>query len=316
MTQRTRIGSVLVPISLLGSALVLMPLPAMADAPSPSMTVHPQTQGGSPQSDSRQTPPSGMAMQAKPVDPDARMEADRAAFFSARLAALHAGLGLTADQEALWPPVEAALRDLVKTGHHAWRHRPDGDRDLTAIERLKRRGDRLVQRGQAIGKLADATGPLLSALTAEQRDRLPMLLRGVRHHSVVARAFELRRDDMDRDDMDRDDMRRDDTDHDGGGPYDRGMSGHDRQGHAMNGSGLNGRGMNGPGMNGPGMDGPGMDGPGMDGERYGRAGGGMGSERDGGRQGMNGDEPPTMHRHHHRDHDDDDGGFEDISVRS
>src|SRR6201986_4147321 len=39
---------------------------------------------------------------------------DRAAFVDARIAAVHAGLKLTADQEKLWPPVEGAVRDLVK----------------------------------------------------------------------------------------------------------------------------------------------------------------------------------------------------------
>src|SRR6201994_3474820 len=39
---------------------------------------------------------------------------DRAAMADAKIAAVHAGLKLTADQEKLWPPVEAAVRDLVK----------------------------------------------------------------------------------------------------------------------------------------------------------------------------------------------------------
>ena len=39
---------------------------------------------------------------------------DGAAFADARIAAVHAGLKLTADQEKLWPPVESAVRDLVK----------------------------------------------------------------------------------------------------------------------------------------------------------------------------------------------------------
>src|ERR1700748_2463440 len=39
---------------------------------------------------------------------------DRAAFADARIAAVHAGLKLTPDQEKLWPPLEAAVRDLVK----------------------------------------------------------------------------------------------------------------------------------------------------------------------------------------------------------
>ena len=32
----------------------------------------------------------------------------------AKIAAVHAGLKLTADQEKLWPPVEGAVRELVK----------------------------------------------------------------------------------------------------------------------------------------------------------------------------------------------------------
>src|ERR1700736_6702554 len=39
---------------------------------------------------------------------------DRQAFSDARIAAVHAGLKLTADQEKLWPPVEAAVRDFAK----------------------------------------------------------------------------------------------------------------------------------------------------------------------------------------------------------
>ena len=37
---------------------------------------------------------------------------DRAAFLNAKIAAVHAGLGLNADQEKLWPPVESAVRDI------------------------------------------------------------------------------------------------------------------------------------------------------------------------------------------------------------
>src|SRR5437868_13506251 len=39
---------------------------------------------------------------------------DRAAFVDARIAAVHAGLKLNADQEKLWPPVEAAVREFAK----------------------------------------------------------------------------------------------------------------------------------------------------------------------------------------------------------
>src|SRR5439155_18539612 len=39
---------------------------------------------------------------------------DRAAFAEARIAAVKAGLQLNPDQEKLWPPVEAAVRDFAK----------------------------------------------------------------------------------------------------------------------------------------------------------------------------------------------------------
>ena len=39
---------------------------------------------------------------------------DRAAFLDARIAALKAGLELTADQEKIWPPLESAIRDLAR----------------------------------------------------------------------------------------------------------------------------------------------------------------------------------------------------------
>ena len=39
---------------------------------------------------------------------------DRAAYADARIAAVHAGLKLTADQEKLWPPIEAAVKEFAK----------------------------------------------------------------------------------------------------------------------------------------------------------------------------------------------------------
>src|SRR4051812_50209154 len=44
-----------------------------------------------------------------------RMSAeDRAAFADARIAAVHAGLKLSPEQEKLWPPVEAAVKEFAK----------------------------------------------------------------------------------------------------------------------------------------------------------------------------------------------------------
>ena len=40
--------------------------------------------------------------------------ADIGAFANARIAAIHAGLALDAEQEKLWPPVETVLKDIAK----------------------------------------------------------------------------------------------------------------------------------------------------------------------------------------------------------
>ena len=54
---------------------------------------------------------------------------DRAAYADARIAALKAGLRLSAEQEKLWPPVEATLKDL-------------------AAKRLQRQEERRAQRAE------------------------------------------------------------------------------------------------------------------------------------------------------------------------
>src|SRR3954453_19414145 len=50
----------------------------------------------------------------QPIAPIPINPKHRAAMVDARIAAVHAGLKLNADQEKLWPPVEAAVRDFAK----------------------------------------------------------------------------------------------------------------------------------------------------------------------------------------------------------
>ena len=110
---------------------------------------------------------------------------DRAAYADARIAAVHAGLKLTADQEKLWPPVESAVRDLVKiridrakvreaqanAGDQA---RPD------PVARLRDRAERMAVTAAAMKKIADAADPLYKTLDDGQKRRLSMLTH--RHH--------------------------------------------------------------------------------------------------------------------------------------
>ena len=107
---------------------------------------------------------------------------DGAALTDARIAALKAGLKLTAEQEKNWPAVETAIRDLAKQrvdrratmrdGRNARAQaRPD------AIDRLRRGADMMTERAAGLKKLADAAEPLYKTLDEGQKHRFGMLMR-------------------------------------------------------------------------------------------------------------------------------------------
>ena len=102
---------------------------------------------------------------------------DISAFGDARIAAVHAGLKLNAEQEKNWPAVESALRDLAKQRSERFAARASADRPKDPIERLTLRADAMTQRGAALKKLADAAGPLYKSLDEAQKHRFVMLAR-------------------------------------------------------------------------------------------------------------------------------------------
>jgi zinc resistance-associated protein len=102
---------------------------------------------------------------------------DISAFGEARIAALHAGLKLTAEQEKNWPAVESALRNLVKQRSERITARASAARPQDPIERLNLRADIMTQRGAALKKLADAAGPLYKSLDEAQKHRFTLLAR-------------------------------------------------------------------------------------------------------------------------------------------
>lgn len=106
---------------------------------------------------------------------------DRAAFTDARIAALRAGLKLTPDQEKLWPPVEAAIRDLAKQRDAQRAARSERGRMVDdAPGALRGMADAATARGEALRKLADATTPLFATLDDGQKRRAMMLARPLR----------------------------------------------------------------------------------------------------------------------------------------
>jgi hypothetical protein len=112
---------------------------------------------------------------------------DRAAFTDARIAAVHAGLKLTADQEKLWPPVETAVRDFAKmridranARINAQNAQKDDSKDAQQkpddpVARLRDRAETMATTAAAMKKIADAADPLYKTLDDGQKRRLAIL---------------------------------------------------------------------------------------------------------------------------------------------
>ena len=107
---------------------------------------------------------------------------DRAAFADARIAAVHAGLKLSADQEKLWPPVEAAVREFAKLRidrANARMNAAQGDSSQPGpddpVARLRERADNMATSAAAMKKIADAADPLYKTLDDGQKRRLAVL---------------------------------------------------------------------------------------------------------------------------------------------
>jgi hypothetical protein len=142
---------------------------------------------------------------------------DRAAFADARIAAVHAGLKLTADQEKLWPPVETAVRDFAKLRIDRANARMNAKSDDSQaaqkpddpVARLRERSDNMAASAAAMRRIADAADPLYKTLDDGQKRRLAILthMEGRGRHHGFERGTD-RDGDRDRDGGDRGDSGR------------------------------------------------------------------------------------------------------------
>jgi hypothetical protein len=143
---------------------------------------------------------------------------DRAAFTDARIAAVHAGLKLNADQEKLWPPVETAVRDFAKQRIDRANARMNAQQNDAQkpdpVTRLRERADNMAATAVSLKKIADAADPLYKTLDEGQKRRLTLLT-----HMERRGAEGWRHRGLDRGDGDRDD------DRDGGPGRDHGSQG-------------------------------------------------------------------------------------------
>lgn len=116
-----------------------------------------------------------------PISPE-----DRQAFFNARIAAIHAGLELSSDQEKLWPAAESAVRDAMaamRAAREKMRASEGGERP-DPIARMRRMAEMSMMRAQTLTKIADAAQPLYASLNDDQKWRLRVLLRAVHMHGM------------------------------------------------------------------------------------------------------------------------------------
>jgi len=151
---------------------------------------------------------SGVFAAAAPAEPPApaamaeqHWAADRAAMLDARLAGLKAGLKLTPDQEKLWPPFDAAVRDATKQRMDQMMamvdrvrkmrdmapQPPDANRAgrmmdmsqpgpaVSPLDRLEAMAQHMTDRGAALKKFADAAKPLYASLDESQKRLFSML---------------------------------------------------------------------------------------------------------------------------------------------
>lgn len=130
---------------------------------------------------------------------------DRAAFADARIAAVHAGLKLSADQEKLWSPVETAVREFAKLRidrANARMNAAPGDASQQKpddpVARLRERADNMAISAVAMKKIADAADPLYKTLDDGQKRRLAALTH-MEHRFGGAEGWRHRGFDRDRD---------------------------------------------------------------------------------------------------------------------
>jgi hypothetical protein len=181
--ERVQQGEPAMKTPLLAAALIALagPIPAQAQpqaAPAQSETPMPmgQMMQGMPQGrmemmqgGMRGGPGGGMRSRFSPED--------MSAFVDAQIAAVHAGLKLSADQEKLWPPIETAIRNLatLHLSHMQAMRQNEGAMAGDRVALIRSMADRMSQGADALRKLADAAAPLYATLDEAQKRRLQVL---------------------------------------------------------------------------------------------------------------------------------------------
>jgi LTXXQ motif family protein len=105
------------------------------------------------------------------------------AVLDAKLCGMKAGLKLTPDQEKLWGPFEAAVRNAGKARIEAvqnmQRMMMRESASLSPVDRLEARADRIAKRASELKAIADAAKPLFGSLDSTQKSNFELLARAM-----------------------------------------------------------------------------------------------------------------------------------------
>ena len=131
--------------------------------------------------------PVALAQTRSAVPLEERQGVDQNTLMDMRIDLTKAALDLTPEQEKLWPPVEAAIRNrgedrrarIAKVretvGRRADQNSVEVLKNRDPIAFLQRRSEALAQRSADLDKLAEAWQPLYKTLSPEQRQRMAAL---------------------------------------------------------------------------------------------------------------------------------------------
>jgi hypothetical protein len=101
-------------------------------------------------------------------------------FVDARVAAIRAGLKLSADQERLWQPVEDAIRRNSSERFARFEQRRalrDRRQSMDFMQQLETRGAMMTENAQRASALATAMRPLWDTFSEDQKRIAPRLMR-------------------------------------------------------------------------------------------------------------------------------------------
>ncbi len=128
---------------------------------------------------------SAFAQEAAPAEPaepadlaivDIYTDADAAAVLAARIAALKTVLELTPDQEKLWGPVEASIRQIAADSAKRKAERAAAEPPADFLTILDRIADAEAVRATDLKAFVAAARPLVDSLSDEQKRRAPAFL--------------------------------------------------------------------------------------------------------------------------------------------